>query len=272
MSAQRIPRLARVLVEEASRIPLVRRALQARYARNFNATSGQVRLFHGVYRDFDAARRDIPAGRLQGYDNAPSARLHLGDRQHIYPFDYPVLFWLQKLLPQSQLLLDWGGNVGTLFFAYRRYLSYPAGLTWMVSDVPAVGEMGAALAARESVSGLRFTSSLEDLPRADLLLASGSLHFMEEPFAPLRAAAKLPPHVLLNKVPAYDLPGAVTLHNMGSAFCPYHLFNETAFVTSFESLGYRLIDRWSLPSLSCYIPYFPQHSIPEYAGYYFSSV
>jgi putative methyltransferase (TIGR04325 family) len=228
-----------------------------------------VRLFRGVYPDFAAATRAIPDNRLAGYDNEPSAHRLEDDRLRIIPSDYPVMFWLSKLLPSCRLLFDWGGNVGISYYGYRRYLPYAANLEWLVNDVPAVIAQGAAIAATEPAPHLRFTTDLDELARAGILLAAGSMHFIDKPFAALQAAWPLPDHILVNKVPAYDRAAAVTLQNMGSALCPNHLFNRCDFVRSFEHLGYRLIDEWKVPELSCRIPFFRDHSISAYSGFYF---
>jgi putative methyltransferase (TIGR04325 family) len=74
----------------------------------------------------------------------------------------------------------------------------------------------------------------------------------------------------LNKVPAYDLPAAATLHNMGTALCPYQLFNRAELIRNFERFGYRLIDAWCSPDLGCQIPFFRSHSIAAFSGYYFT--
>jgi putative methyltransferase (TIGR04325 family) len=68
----------------------------------------------------------------------------------------------------------------------------------------------------------------------------------------------------------YDMPSAVTLHNMGTAFCPYRLFNRPEFLSSVEALGYRLVDEWQSPGVSCRIPFEPGHSIGAYSGFYFT--
>jgi putative methyltransferase (TIGR04325 family) len=180
------------------------------------------------------------------------------------------MFWLEKLLPQCKLLFDWGGNVGISYFGYRKYLSYDRELTWLICDLPAVIELGKRISADEGGSHLQFTTSLDRICDADLLLVAGSLHLMDDPFRELQATGNLPLDVLINKVPAYDLPSAVTLHNMGSAFCPYHLFNRQEFVGKFSALGYRLVDEWRTPDLSCEIPFHSEHSIAAYSGFYFT--
>ncbi len=262
-------RLARKFAEEAAQLPVLRPILQRRYRRRFNAASGQVRLFRGIYPDFASAVRDIPADRLQGYDNEASALRLADDRFRIFPFDYPVMFWLQKLLPECKLLFDFGGNAGISYFGYSKYLQYPATMTWLIKEVPAVAALGASIARAESAANLRFTTTLDELPGADILMAAGALHFIVEPFALLRSVPNLPPHILLNKVPVRNLPAAVTLHNMGSALCAYHLFNRAQFVASFESLGYELLDEWQTPDLGAQIPFFREQSLHAYTGFYF---
>jgi putative methyltransferase (TIGR04325 family) len=136
--------------------------------------------------------------------------------------------------------------------------------------VPAVVAFGTQVAERESAPALRFTTSLDELAQADVLLASGALQFIDDPLTLLARARALPRHLIINKVPAYGLPPAVTLHNMGTALCPYHLFNGPQFITAFERLGFTLVDNWRSPNVGCEIPFHPEHSIAEYSGYYFT--
>lgn len=263
-------KLAAIGARAAARVPLLRGPLQSAYDRYFTRVTGpHVRLFSGIYPDFKAAMRAIPATRLVGYDNVPSASRQSHDMFRIYTMDYPILFWLERLLADCRLLFDWGGNTGISYFSFRRLLRYPHDLTWLVNDVPAVVKEGLAQMQLHPSEGLKFTTTLECLSRADILLAAGTLHFIEDPFEMLRRQPALPPHVLLNKVPVYSQPAAVTLQNMGTALLPNHLFNETDFVNQFVALGYRQIDAWET-ELACHIPFYPQHSIRGYKGYYFA--
>jgi putative methyltransferase (TIGR04325 family) len=255
----------------SQRLPLIGGLIASAYGRYFNGVQGHARLFRGIYPDFASAERDVPQGRFVGYDNEPSAHRLVDDRSEIFPYDYPVMFWLSKLLPESGLLFDWGGNVGIKYFTYRRYLAYPDRLVWCVNDVPAIVALGEQIAAQESAPGLCFTTTLDAIAEADVLFAAGSIHFIEDPLAALRQAKALPRHLLLSKVPAYDRPSAVTLQNMGTAFCPNHLFNRDELVASIEALGYRLVDEWRSPDLACDIPFFPEHSIKAYSGFYFTA-
>jgi putative methyltransferase (TIGR04325 family) len=257
------------LAEIAGTLPLVRSLLGAAYARHFDRAYGQIRMFHGVYPDFHAASQSIPSTRLAGYDNEPSALRLEHERLRITASDYPILYWLTRLLPRRKLLCDWGGNVGISYFGYRPYLSYAADLNWLVNDVPAVVTRGENLATAESAPHLCFTTSLGRLAQADILLASGSMHFIDQPFAALRACPSLPAHILVNKAPLYEKASAVTVQNMGSALCPNHLFNRGDFLREFDNLGYDVVDAWRIADVSCRIPFFPGHSIAAYSGYYF---
>lgn len=262
-------RLPLRLVTIAEGLPVLRPIFETAYRRYFESVTGHARLFRGVFADFTDATQAIPAGRLHGYDNASSAHRVSDERFRIFPCDYPVMFWLRELLPECRRLLDWGGNIGISYFAYRKYLSYPDGFEWLVSDVPAVVAAGRDIALNERAPGLRFTSILTELVHSDVLLAAGSLHYIADPIAELREQPSLPRHLLFNKVPAYELPAAVTLQNIGTSFCPNHLFNRNSFVQQFEELGYKLIDEWRSPDLSCRIPFFREHCIPAYSGFYF---
>ena len=262
-------RLAPKLMVEAARVPVLGSMLQRREWRRFCAASGQVRLFHGVYPDFNSAAAAVPRGRAVGCDNQVSVQRLADERFRILPLDYPVLFWLERLLPGCRLLFDFGGHVGISYFAFRQHLRYGPELTWLVCDLPAVTAAGIELARQERASHLQFTTGLEALSRADVFIALGSLHFVESPFQMFEDAAHLPEHILLNKVPVGNVKPAVTLHNMGSAFCPYHLFNREEFEGTFRRLGYDLIDRWANPDLGAHIPLHRLESIEAYSGYYF---
>jgi putative methyltransferase (TIGR04325 family) len=219
------------------------------YRRYFNAATGShVRLFRGVFSDFEAARRAIPPGRIESYDNEPSAQRMIGEWMNIDASDYPVMFWLANVLPAAQLVFDWGGNVGLKYFAFRRYLNYSSALTWLVNDVPAVVALGETVARNESATALQF---------------------IDDPLARMSEALRLPRHLILSKLPVYDASPAVTLHSMGTALCPYHLFNRSAFISGVEALGFVLCDEWTSPNVGCQIPFHPDRSIAAYTGFYF---
>jgi putative methyltransferase (TIGR04325 family) len=256
----------------AIRSPRLQRVLSPFYRRYFGRAVGRRRLFRGIYPDFAGAMNAIPNNRQIGYNNPTSARHVAYERHFVSPYDYPVLFWLERLLKPGTVIFDWGGNVGISYYAWRGHLTYPSGLTWVINDVPAVLDLGRQIAEQEEAPGLSFTESLDCLGAADILLSAGAMQFVEMPFTTLQSLGPLPRHVLLNKLPVYDQPSAVTLQNIGPAICPYHLFNRAEFIRTFETPGYELIDTWQNPGLGCFVPFYPDHSIGAFTGFYFRSL
>lgn len=246
-------------------------ALRAAYGYRFNRTSGHRRAFNGVYPDFQSALRAVPPQRVSTYDHQASAGRLLDEGHAVTPSDYPLMFWFAQHLNEVRTVFDWGGYVGRTYFVFRRYMSFPEGLAWIINDVPAVVALGRALRTPAEAGDLSFTSDFNGLEAADVLIASGSLQFIEDPWRPLADPRRRPRHVLVDKVPAYDLPSAATLQNIGPAIVPNHLFNRTEFVKRFTALGYRLVDSWPNPNLGCRIPTEPRHSIEAYSGFYFQA-
>ena len=85
----------------------------------------------------------------------------------------------------------------------------------------------------------------------------------------LRRIGKLPQHVIVNKMPLYDGETFVTVQSTGRAFHPYRIYNRTDFVSSIESLGYRVVDDWTNREQHCEIPFTRGRDIDAYSGYFF---
>jgi putative methyltransferase (TIGR04325 family) len=256
------------LLERLRRTPFVREGLKSLYDYHF-ATASE-RKFRGVYATFDEAAKMAPKTRPIGYDNPETAKMFVENYRIINPCDYPVLFWLKEALDGATSLFDLGGNVGISFYSYQKYVRYSSGLTWLVYEVPKVAEQGQQIATREQADGLAFTTSLERADGVDILLASGSLQFVEWSLSDLlRGLRDMPTHLIINKTPMREGAQFVTLQALGTAFCPYYIFNRTSFVRSICETGYELIDSWDNVELSCHIPLYPEHSVPAYSGLYF---
>jgi putative methyltransferase (TIGR04325 family) len=253
----------------ARRLPPVVALRRWNYERRFAAASGEQRLFRGVYPDFATAIASAPSAHPIGYDNKASAHRLADERHQVFPTDYPVLFWLAHLIGHNTVVFDLGGNVGSRYLAFRNHLNYRDSMTWVVSEVPAVVELGREIAARENASHLRFTTGFDELNGANVLLASGVLQFLDDWIGFLRDVPKRPPHVLINRTSVYARESAVTLHSTGTAFCPYHLFNRDEFIAAFVALGYRLADEWTNPGIGCFIPQHHDFGIDAYSGFYF---
>lgn len=231
--------------------------------------------FRGVYRSFAEALRAAPPTKTIGYDDRALAETYAEalDREkklgRIYSYDYPVLFWLQTILTANCRVFDFGGNVGTHYFLYRRYLQFPAGLRWRVCEVASIAQAGEALAAKRGATDLSFTSAFEEADDADILLASGSAQYIESFSMGIGTLNNRPRHLLINRVPLYDGDPFITLQNGGQVFYPGHVFNRKEFIHSLTSLGYELRDAWKDHIDRCNIPFHPNRCLPFYCGLYF---
>ncbi len=254
-------------VARLGEVPVLRTFRERRYERFFAAATG-AHVFRGA--SFAAARRAAPAGRPIGYDNPAPARAYDAMLGQVYPRDYPVLFWLQNaLLDGVRSVFDLGGHVGVKYYAYRRLLAFPDDLRWIVCDVNAVVEEGRLLAqTRPDSAGLAFTSEFERVSDCDALFAIGSIQYVEEDLAArLLTVTRMPTWLLLNSVPAYDGPSVVTLQNIGTAFCPYRLFNRAELLQSLRAVGYELLDEWTNPEVTCTIPFHRVQPVEAYRGF-----
>lgn len=252
-----------------SKLPLLREWHRFAYEEHFQRTAKWGRMFRGVYPDFQTALAAIPKGHKIGYDNKETATF-LGRTASILPSDYPILLWMQSLLPGTKVLFDFGGYLGFAYNSYKRYCTYPDRLRWIVYDVAAVVEAGKCILEAEPDPTLEYTTVFADASQADIFLAAGSLQFCEEPLAPrLSALERMPKHLLINKVPTTEGTSFVTLQNMGPATSPYQVFQHADFVASLEQLGYELIDGWDTPDFACYIPFHPDQTVRAFRGFYF---
>jgi hypothetical protein len=61
----------------------------------------------------------------------------------------------------------------------------------------------------------------------------------------------------------------VTLERIGKSHVPYQIRSERAFIGDVQALGYSMVDRWTIPSLSHIIETHPEMGASTGAGFYF---
>lgn len=211
--------------------------------------------FRGAYATFAEAVAAIPPGRLAGYDHEEVADIAVEDMCEVKPFDYPVLFWLKSVEQHLSVILDAGGHIGTKYRAFMPLLNWAGSKRWCIYELPTMAKRGADLAQQQGLSNLEFVTKLLDAPKADLLLASGLLQYLDIPFLTfVRTLPERPRYLLLNKVSTRDGPTLFTLENFGLAEVPYQQRNRASFEQDIASLGYRIVDQWVVPAFSHIIP------------------
>lgn len=207
--------------------------------------------FRDAFATYAEALAAVRPGALAGYNHAEVADISFEKMCQRTLWDYPVLFWLNRLLPNSTRLVDAGGHMGTKFRAFRDVLTLPDGFDWAVYDVPEIVKAGRARAERDGLTGISFHDRVEATPPADILLASGLLQYLDMPFADFVARlARKPQHIILNKVATRDGPTIVTLEDFQTAEVPYQVRDHAAFVASLADMGYVIEDAWDIPTLS----------------------
>ncbi len=251
------------------KLPGILQLRRLRYLREFRHARW-ANLFDGVYPDFATALQHIPQTKPLGYDHAEPAKMYTERTSQVYPTDYPILFWLNKIMEPGMKVFDLGGHVGVSFYAYKKYLGALQRVTWQVCDVPAVIKADKKLADKKNENVLTFTVDSNKADGVDILLASGSLQYLEYNISELLAGLKQkPPHLLINLLPLHPKKEFVTIQNIGTAFFPYRIFQQDAFIGSLTMVGYTLIDQWENAEKKCILPFHPTFSVQPYQGLYF---
>jgi len=249
--------------------PLSKVARTHSFHQLYNLALGMGSKFSGVYPSMDEAAKAAPPRRQMGYDNEEAAVIY---RTHfeLRWGDYAVVYWLGSILRPNVTLVDMGGNLGQTFYAFEKYLAFPEGFKWIVYDLPASVKMGLEYEKQHPRASLGFTGDLKQACGAEIFLASGILQYLDWSFPQFLIDSAGPPeHVLVNKLPAYEGPGFVTLQDLGPSLCPYRIFNRRSVIDEMSNAGYELIDTWAIGDLKCCVFFHPSRTVEQYYGMYF---
>jgi putative methyltransferase (TIGR04325 family) len=223
----------------------------------------------GAYSSFQEAVAAVRSNALVGYDNDEVVMHSLDYMSELKLEDYPILFWLDRLAPETSVILDAGGHLGTKYRAFGSHLRMGNKVDWIIYDLPAIVRAGRRLVEQGELCGPIFIDKLSQAPAADVLLASGLLQYLDVPFDVfLRSLPALPRHLLLNKVQTREGATVFTLENFGCAEIPYQIRNKAEFLKLLDQLGYDVIDEWSIPALSRTIQTHPKLGRSTSRGYY----
>jgi putative methyltransferase (TIGR04325 family) len=245
-------------------------------AYNYIAFPHQYGQFRGVFESFEQAEASVPRGGKVGYDHEELGREYQAKLDlRLDSFDYPILFHLDRIVSRSRAILDFGGNIGVHYLRYRRYLKLE-NVKWIVLDVPAITRAGRETCA--DMDGITFVNHIAEItePQIDVLLASGSMQYVQHVASPELLLRKMndhglrPDNILINRLPLHGGPQFVTLQNGGPVFYPQHVFNRTDYINAITNMNYELLDTWFDSANSCIIPFNRKMSVRAYTGLYFS--
>jgi putative methyltransferase (TIGR04325 family) len=227
----------------------------------------------GYHRVFNSLSEAVAAARPYaegGHENAENSQLHMSLAEVRRPSDYAALFHMRGLIYDRAKIFDFGGSIGNLFYLYDRYLTLPRDCIWLVFELPAWVELGQNEATKRGENRLRFTRKWEDAAGAELLIASGSLHYFDTPLSQMVAGLpEKPSHILINRTPLIDGPTKATVTDAGTYRVGCVLYNRTEFVKAFEAIGYEVVDSWKARERSLRLVGNPESSALQYSGFFF---
>ncbi len=226
--------------------------------------------FRRVFPSFADAQACASKYIPSGHEHPDEIRFHTLISGTVRESDYPVLFYLAPLVSGLRNVFDLGGNVGNLFYSYQNELNFPASLTWTVYDLPMKKPLGEKLASARGESRIRFATNLAESSGCDVFIASGSLHYFEQPLHEiLRSLKRLPEHVFANRMPCSSGLDLITVQDNRSYLVPCKLHSRATLITGMQMLGYQLQSDWPVHERRLPVPTHPDLSGGTYSGFYF---
>jgi putative methyltransferase (TIGR04325 family) len=261
-------RFAASVIRGFSRVPGGQSLLNAAESSAFGrSTLTKILAYQRPFHSLDEAERAIVELGGSGHENPGNADQQLRMSEKARPSDYAAFFYIEKILPTVRRIFDLGGSVGNLFYCYSKYLEGMEEVSWTVMDLPANISRGRILAQQRGASQLTFTESWKSASGADLLIASGCLHYFANTLGPMLAELEeMPPYVLINRAPMTDGVPVATVQDNGFHCTACMIHNREEVIRGLNDVGYLLVDEWQAPELFLDIPGHPEHHISSYTG------
>jgi putative methyltransferase (TIGR04325 family) len=226
--------------------------------------------YRRVFPSFAAAQACASKYIQAGHEHPDEIRFHISVSDTVRESDYPLLFHLAPVVSGLRNVFDLGGNVGNLFYSYQSKLSFPATLTWTIYDLPMKKPLAENLAVERAETRIRFATTLAEASGCDVFIASGSLHYFDQPLHEiLRPLEHLPKHVFANRMPCSSGSDVITVQDNLSYLVPCKLHSRTALIAGMQTLGYELQSEWPVHERRMPVPTHPDLSARTYSGFYF---
>lgn len=224
--------------------------------------------FHRAFPNLGAADAYIADYANEGHQNPKNVLWHLNATERAYLSDYPALFHILLNQPAIRTVFDLGGNAGNVFYRYDAYMGLPSDLRWTVCDLAKNIEFAETYARDRQEGRLRFTTEPAELDGCDLLLASGSLHYFENPLAMVSAASRRPAFILVNRSPLTERDSFSVVQDVGDWLVACVVHNRARLYQGLQGLGYELRDEWTAPEFHIEVAGSPALSVPAYSGFF----
>lgn len=272
-------RIAQVRATSGVCVALARVRVMRGVLESVGKVPGLERALVGFRRGFatrEEAERCVAAYGFLEHEHPQATRRQLAVAEHARPSDYAAMFHLERMLPGMSRMIDLGGNVGTLFYCYSRYLKLPPEFQWVVVEIAPVARAGEQLAEDWCEKRLRFVTGLKDAAAEGwdaetVLMVSGSLHYFEKPLGVMLAEAGMAPaQVIVNRSPVSPAGSVIGIQDGGGYVTTARVLDRSELVASMEKAGYRLMDEWVAAELNMRLPLRPQSSVESYSGFLFT--
>jgi putative methyltransferase (TIGR04325 family) len=247
-----------------------RSLLRARYQRRFFSSRGWNNLHFGMFESFEEAAAFARTHQVESRYTLD--HVYWSSRQAaLKPHDYPVLFWLDRLLAADSTVVDFGGSVGVSYYLYAERSDKVRQARWTVCELPEAVELGRRIAADRGIERLTFTQDRGVMSGATCLLSAGTLQFIDRTLDQLLADMNQPPpHILVYRIAlAVGVPGFITLQNTGTSIAPCRVGEYSQFVSSVRAQGYELVDHWKCLENMLEVPLHPESKLNHFHGFYF---
>lgn len=245
-------------VDVIRELPGIYHLRRARYKRIFFSGKSRSWALWGAYRSMDEARAQIGDPAKATYDNKQIVDVNLDWFSRVSLFDYPVIYWLARLLNERKLrsLVDFGGHIGVKYYAYRDHLSIPEDFLWQVVDVPAMIERGKQKADSQGLQALKFFDDISAAQPCELLFCSGSLQYAPNTIDEVVSKmTSRPKYIVINKLGVLPDRELVSLENFESSWIPYRIHSLQKFNQSLVNIDYKLVDSWAIEERTYDVPF-----------------
>lgn len=223
---------------------------------------GGINQFWGAFQTQEQALAAVPGGLRQDWDD---------DALHGFLKGQPSiehsLGWIAQHVRPGGVVLDFGGQLGWLFYEAQARGILPEDLAWIVIEVPAAVAKGRAEALRRGERRLRFSVEVPTQASPDLVIAAGAVQYVFADFSGFLGALGIYPRaILLNKLPLHGADSFWTLQNLGASVTPYRIYRDAEYLGQIAAAGYGVRARWAVEEIGVDIPFRPDLQVKQLSG------
>ena len=233
--------------------------------------------YRGVFNSWEEAAQAVSKGKSGDYDviNADKASDPEREKQRLetwfHEVDYPLLYWLSRIIGEGCTVLDLGGSLGHFFYSISDKLDLPKTLRYVIAELPSAVAYGTEISRERKENRLSFldSSELSSVQKVDVFMTAGTLQYMRKQLPEIiDEFNERPRHVLIHTLPVHAEKEFSTIQNLGLCEVPYRIYSMDLLCEEMKSRGYELIEKW-VSDRTIEIPFHRSLAILGYAGFYF---